>query len=373
MLTTDMKVQRIRNIRKVTRKLVKTESHITFIEKCIDRNLPSSGFKLSWTPTYETSPEEKQNVSNILDNTSLKLMQEVLNHNKMKVNILRKTKEKWWREVKEECSPRDQCSLRDIEEREMTKWTQRMLSKKQNKFSKLESNTEPIPLEQNVKENCIVNPQGFGPVQAEPIPNSKIGDNWQKVRITADGNCFFRCISISMFGTDSYYKELRHKIVNHMIAERETYTMLVDTDFDSYINNKLKTVGGAEIWATEAEITATACHLDIEIVILKEEERGVTEQSFSKFDVINMLNENNEGIDAEAYNPKKVYLYNKSDHFELLVPKQKTERVNYDNHPLNKSKQKHDEHNEWIKPKKSFKKKSYHMKSINSIKLVNLL
>ena len=82
------------------------------------------------------------------------------------------------------------------------------------------------------------------------------GEQFSKVVVYGDGNCLFRAISMSLFGTQAHFAALRRYIVNHMESREHMYGSLVDNDFASHMVNMKKCSGGREIWATEAEIQA---------------------------------------------------------------------------------------------------------------------
>ena len=119
--------------------------------------------------------------------------------------------------------------------------------------------------------------------------------------------------------------------------------MIVDEGFETHMKNMEKTSGGREIWATDAEIAATARCLKIDIVVIKDEQGKIVKQTFSLADVKEiMMDESFVASQGEKAKILKIVLLNKSNHFELLVPKNELENESQE---------------PWIKHKKTLKKK----------------
>ena len=81
-----------------------------------------------------------------------------------------------------------------------------------------------------------------------------------------DGNCYFRSISYILSGTEDNHQTIRDQVVSHM-------TNNLTTKLDNYMNQRVSTyleqtsMDKDGIWATDAEIMATASLLGIDIVV----------------------------------------------------------------------------------------------------------
>ncbi|XP_053380277.1 uncharacterized protein LOC128548814 [Mercenaria mercenaria] len=77
-------------------------------------------------------------------------------------------------------------------------------------------------------------------------------------RVTADGNCFYRCISIEIFGSEEKHQEVRKRVVEHMRLIILRYSSFIDGDPVRHVEEQRFSDGRVSSWATEAEIYATA-------------------------------------------------------------------------------------------------------------------
>ena len=109
------------------------------------------------------------------------------------------------------------------------------------------------------------------------------GEALFKSRVTGDGNCLFRSLSVLLFDTEIYHKQLRKHIVEHMETEESTYSMYIDTPFKQHTSDMKKTKGGQEIWGTEAEIVAAAHLLEVAIDVYSTTNNITTIQKFGSF------------------------------------------------------------------------------------------
>ena len=86
--------------KKTRRNIHKTRSHIDFLEECVQEEYISMGFKLKWRPSYIASHHKKDQISDILNNTSLRLKSIVISHNTEKEKMLTKQIENLRKEAK---------------------------------------------------------------------------------------------------------------------------------------------------------------------------------------------------------------------------------------------------------------------------------
>ena len=89
---------------------------------------------------------------------------------------------------------------------------------------------------------------------------------YQSEKISMDGNCFFRCISKMISGTEVYHAKLRAEVCRYMVTDgKSTINRYLKTFSEkccpvSYLNESVMTENG--IWATDVEIMAISCLLD---------------------------------------------------------------------------------------------------------------
>ena len=85
------------------------------------------------------------------------------------------------------------------------------------------------------------------------------------INVTGDGNCFFRCVSLYLFGTEGLHRHIRQMVVSFMMEHSiKFHNMLAeDTDFDLYIHNMSCDDGRLSSWATDIEIHALSTLLQM--------------------------------------------------------------------------------------------------------------
>ena len=83
------------------------------------------------------------------------------------------------------------------------------------------------------------------------------------------GTVFFRCISMYLFGTEEFHRDIRRQVVDEMEKYAETYRELIDPEesYAQHIDNMKKCSGETYTWATEAEIFATTNILGCDIYV----------------------------------------------------------------------------------------------------------
>ena len=95
--------------------------------------------------------------------------------------------------------------------------------------------------------------------------------SWQTEKISMDGNCFFRCISKMISGTEDHHAKLRAEVCRYMVTDgkpiinRYLKTFSEDCAPVSYLKKSAMTENG--IWATDVEIMAISCILDSDVYV----------------------------------------------------------------------------------------------------------
>ena len=82
-------------------------------------------------------------------------------------------------------------------------------------------------------------------------------------RVRGDGNCYFRAVSYIFTGTQDNHNILRSKLVSHMKKIDKQLQNYLDRNVDEYLDDSRMIDDG--VWATDAEIFATANLLNVDI------------------------------------------------------------------------------------------------------------
>ncbi|ESO98543.1 hypothetical protein LOTGIDRAFT_174188 [Lottia gigantea] len=133
-------------------------------------------------------------------------------------------------------------------------------------------------------------------------------EGFKEIDIKGDGNCFFRCISMFLYGHEENHRGIRERIVRRMNTNPEVYQALIDGDFNQHIQDQLSTSGDSTTWATEA-----SSEFRCKLFILSSGERG---QTWDCFDI---------NYDKEGCKPNAgwIAISHRNNHFNLLIPDKK--------------------------------------------------
>ena len=109
---------------------------------------------------------------------------------------------------------------------------------------------------------------------------------WETTEILRDGNCFFRCLSKILTGSQNSHLDLR-SIICHFIATEGTtqfgwyFHQKGVTPCEYFLNENL--VHLEDMWATDAEVMAASAILDADIYVANDD--YINERTcFEKFD-----------------------------------------------------------------------------------------
>lgn len=124
---------------------------------------------------------------------------------------------------------------------------------------------------------------------------------------TGDGNCYFRAISFVLTGSEESHLSLRNSIVEYMLNIIPTeMTNFLNQQIADYITSTAMNKSG--VWATDAEIMATASHLGTDIIVYSKTGNG--EMEWLTYPASFFLSQTTrDGI----------YLENKSVHFNVVI------------------------------------------------------
>ena len=98
--------------------------------------------------------------------------------------------------------------------------------------------------------------------------------------VEKDGNCYFRCITLAIHDNENKHGEVRQKIVETMKMNKQVYQAYAE-NFDSHLENMMRSDGYTNTWATEAEILARSEAYKCDVFVLREQYRNIGWQKFS--------------------------------------------------------------------------------------------
>ena len=128
--------------------------------------------------------------------------------------------------------------------------------------------------------------------------------------VQKDGNCYFRCIALAIHDDENKHKEVRQKIVETMKMNKQVYQAYAE-NFDSHLENMMRSDGHTNTWATEAEILATSEAYKCDVFVLREQYINIGWQKFS--------------FDKECnHNKKSIKILNTANHFKLVTDEKKS-------------------------------------------------
>ncbi|XP_016656023.1 uncharacterized protein LOC107882322 [Acyrthosiphon pisum] len=96
------------------------------------------------------------------------------------------------------------------------------------------------------------------PKKSKPLTTPK-----KLIDVLGDGNCWYRCISLWINGSEEHHELVRLKLYQFFMTDNRVRAYV--GDIDSYLDiNPLNVIG---TWATDVEIFATALMLNTNIYI----------------------------------------------------------------------------------------------------------
>ena len=202
---------------------IRFESHRTFLQDCLAKEVIPKGLNLKWTISLGSNGGGDTNIKNILNDTSEKLLNETLTFVNYKCyqpqENIRKQREilahKYNHaqlQTQENAWKNEMKSLHDKYTRNKTRklTTHKCSLISTNEFLTLHSNSETVC----DNTNC---------------------DQSSTIAMQKDGNCFFRCISNCLHNTEVYHENIRHEVTNTLSKNMEFYSQLIDGDFVNYL------------------------------------------------------------------------------------------------------------------------------------------
>ena len=186
------------------------------------RNAISKGFRIKWTPSYNTSSEENMEINNILQDTSRRLMTVVNSHNKEKLDIMNENVKVMWSTAREEHSSQELKYAESPFERYVERTCMVMKKMKNKKLQQYPGKQEENGAKWS-KENLdnfwfekigVTSSTFHSPQEPQPYMNGPY--KWMKYPIKSDGNCFFRAVSVLLFDTEECHIDVWNEVIKYM-------------------------------------------------------------------------------------------------------------------------------------------------------------
>ena len=89
-----------------------------------------------------------------------------------------------------------------------------------------------------------------------------------------DENCFFRAISLALFGGEDYHEQVREKLVQLISTNKEVFERFCPSDTVS-LDEHLQRMQQVGIWVTHLEIHAVASLLQIPVYICTQRSKSL--------------------------------------------------------------------------------------------------
>ena len=253
-------------LRRYELKFLKFSSNVEFLEACLEKSYIPKGFCLKWKLNSIGDFDIKEKCEKVKKDASLKFVELALQSNQRKLG-----------EVRHRLSQVEGNEIfRGYSISEVEKIKSDLSKRKQRKLREL------------TKRGKNADDGGL-----------------ERIKVSGDGNCFYRCISIWKYGNEHKHADIRNEIISHMSLNAEIYKEYVDGDFYSHINDQRNTDGNLTSWATEAEVYGATGTYGILLYV----HEGLNIQKF-------------EPIVGVSSN-KSVHVLLKDNHFDLLIPNEK--------------------------------------------------
>ncbi|XP_058872877.1 uncharacterized protein LOC117966565 isoform X1 [Acipenser ruthenus] len=293
-------------LKRQTAQRAKCRSHLNFIDTCIDNAVVPTGFKIKLSVNMKTSEAERLNVNQILKETSFKVMQEA------KLTLARRI-----REISNEIEiviNDMNCMFPPSEMRQLL----RKVDNLENKTLEHLNNKKLMKLHKLIGQPGLQNRIGLEKIKISNHNNSenkentvetlsnrmleqceyKSYDDYNIVQKEKDGNCFFRCLAVVLYGSQNDHRTIRHNVIELMESNMKQYEMNIDSV--THIEKMKLSDGSIDSWATEAEVMAAVDLLNRPIHVyidLKNKDcfkyEGTIQTIKNKNDPINLLYNNN--------------------------------------------------------------------------------
>lgn len=148
--------------------------------------------------------------------------------------------------------------------------------------------------------------KALGLISGKAGRTKQLGIPRRVYKTQGDGNCYFRAISYILTGSETNHTLLREKVVHHMnSALSEQLRGYLNQDVIGYVENSR--IGNDGVWATDAEVMATANLLGCDIVIHTKVNDSIDWLTYPA------------SFDLQSTTEYALYLENKHEHFDVVI------------------------------------------------------
>ena len=211
-------MEHYRLLRGLVEKEARYESHLEFLSKCYKQGNVPKGLQFEVPIELDVDLDCLSKCSKIKRDCSLQMIGEILNGLEEKCSKLKDEILVCTRILKESSG-----QLYEEAIRRMIKWKeiekQRVDKVKDIKWLKISKDR----MDTDDKPTCT--------------------SRWKMVKITGDGNCFYRCISYHIYGNEEHHKEIRNRVIDHLELEKGKYQCYIDGNVYSHIQEQRCTDG----------------------------------------------------------------------------------------------------------------------------------
>ena len=225
----------LNRLKTLTSKLVRYLSHRDFLKKCMAKEIIPKGMTLSTGICMTVSQFRKQRCDTILKDASLMLINELIDGCSETVDMLdrdvNECKQEILRSLNQEQATEIITRCEELKVKEIRKLTHR----KNKKLAQLKRQTKPSKklyeiCKCDLKHACKV----FNVEEKNRVkyfcPDQDVDPSMlREDSVIGDGNCYFRCISKHLFGTEQFHSTIRKEVVSEMERHSGLYKELIDT------------------------------------------------------------------------------------------------------------------------------------------------
>ena len=238
------------NCKRLLEKKERYNSHLKFLQKCMKNKLTPKGFQIKWKFNLDAGIQSKRRVNDILADTSKHLLSEAIEVCRNELCKL----ENRISNLLSNMSTDKSSYMNDTIESIFREQTRKLTFTKERKFANLEKKTRKWS--STNKEYTKSKNSNVKHLEPEEIVN-----------VVGDRNCFFRCISIKLFDTETQHQHIRQQIVDHMRKNLICYQEYISGNVQEHLVNMSKTDGSVQSYATDAEIAAASKLFNVDIFI----------------------------------------------------------------------------------------------------------
>ncbi|KAH3792933.1 hypothetical protein DPMN_146434 [Dreissena polymorpha] len=195
------------SLKRLMDKQARYRSHLEFLDTCTHMNIIPKGFLLKWELQLEAGDEDFEKCRKIKIDAANQLMGVTRDVCLKKLNELEG-------EINHFYSMLDSNEKKSID----IWYVERTLENKLRKLKKVQQLKSKINKDEDVRTYKIIS-------------------------VAKDGNCFYRCLSYFLYGSQMYHESLREDLTQYMYKNSLKYNHLVDGDIHVHLSAQRYTNG----------------------------------------------------------------------------------------------------------------------------------